>query len=262
MKRQIDYHIHTDFSGDSSEKMANYVQKAVELGYEELAFTEHFESDPQEIADYGIPPLRLLVRDINKLQLEYPAIKLKYGLEIGEYHRNQVFADSIISKYPPDVKIGSIHAMPGGYNVSVPLKFKLTDKEMKLYYEENIYLLESVKIDILGHLGIYARFLKNWPDLSGSKAHLEKLTDLLIKTDTALEINTSGLRNTIESLIPDPQVILMYLKKGGKLLTLGSDSHTVNDFDKVYNRAINILKDCSVSEIAVKEKNNWAFRKI
>ena len=262
MERQIDYHIHTDFSGDSNEKMENYVKKAVNLGYEEIAFTEHFESDPQEIADYGVPALRLLVKEIDRLQLLYPSVKLRYGLEIGEYHRNQDFADSIKCKYPPDLKIGSIHAMPGGYNVSVPLKFKLTEKELKLYYEENIYLLESVKVDILGHLGIYARFLENWPDLASCKRHLEKIIDLLIKTETALEINTSGLRNTIDSLIPDPNVILMYLKKGGKLITLGSDSHKENDFDKVYNRATGILKDCGVNEITVKENNRWNFKKI
>ena len=41
-----DYHIHSEFSDDSREPMENQVRRAIELGLEEICFTEH--------VDYGI----------------------------------------------------------------------------------------------------------------------------------------------------------------------------------------------------------------
>lgn len=41
-----DYHIHTEFSDDSRESMENQIERAIELGLEEICFTDH--------VDYGI----------------------------------------------------------------------------------------------------------------------------------------------------------------------------------------------------------------
>ena len=41
-----DYHIHTEFSDDSREPMENQIERAIELGLEEICFTDH--------VDYGI----------------------------------------------------------------------------------------------------------------------------------------------------------------------------------------------------------------
>ena len=43
-----DYHIHTEFSDDSLERMETHIERAMELGMEELCFTDH--------VDYGIKP--------------------------------------------------------------------------------------------------------------------------------------------------------------------------------------------------------------
>ena len=41
-----DYHIHTEFSDDSREPMEKQIEKAIELGLQEICFTDH--------VDYGI----------------------------------------------------------------------------------------------------------------------------------------------------------------------------------------------------------------
>lgn len=38
-----DYHIHTAFSDDSREPMENQIVKALELGLEEICFTDHVD---------------------------------------------------------------------------------------------------------------------------------------------------------------------------------------------------------------------------
>ena len=41
-----DYHIHSEYSDDSDEKMENVVESAIEQGFDEICFTDH--------VDYGI----------------------------------------------------------------------------------------------------------------------------------------------------------------------------------------------------------------
>ena len=41
-----DYHVHCEFSDDSRESMENQIRKGIELGLEEICFTDH--------VDYGI----------------------------------------------------------------------------------------------------------------------------------------------------------------------------------------------------------------
>ena len=43
---KTDYHLHTEFSDDSSEPMENQVKRAIELGLDEICFTDH--------VDYGV----------------------------------------------------------------------------------------------------------------------------------------------------------------------------------------------------------------
>ena len=43
---KMDYHLHTEFSDDSREPMENQVKRAIELGFEEICFTDH--------VDYGV----------------------------------------------------------------------------------------------------------------------------------------------------------------------------------------------------------------
>lgn len=43
---RADYHVHSDFSNDSKTPMAVQIERGVELGLDELCFTEH--------VDYGV----------------------------------------------------------------------------------------------------------------------------------------------------------------------------------------------------------------
>jgi len=42
-----DYHIHTNYSPDSSADMEDYIIQAIKLGYNDICFTDHI--------DYGAP---------------------------------------------------------------------------------------------------------------------------------------------------------------------------------------------------------------
>ena len=63
----VDYHIHTEHSDDSSVPIEDYVKKALEMGYEELCFTNHI--------DYEVPDNASC--DVDKYKKDFDEIQKK-----------------------------------------------------------------------------------------------------------------------------------------------------------------------------------------
>ena len=54
---------------------------------------------------------------------------------------------------------------------------------------------------------------------------IDAILKTIIQKSIALEINTSGLRQTIGKTLPDLPIIRRYRELGGEAITLGSDAH-------------------------------------
>lgn len=67
-----DYHMHTNYSNDSTYEMEDAILKAIELGVEEICFTEH--------SDYG--PMGDYVVDYEESYQGYLKLKEKYKNQI------------------------------------------------------------------------------------------------------------------------------------------------------------------------------------
>ncbi|MFV0243090.1 MAG: PHP domain-containing protein, partial [Lacrimispora sphenoides] len=76
-----DYHIHTYFSDDSQCPMEEIVQRAILMGLDEIAFTEH--------VDYGVKTdlncnYDLYFKEIEELKEKYKGkLTIKAGIEFG-----------------------------------------------------------------------------------------------------------------------------------------------------------------------------------
>jgi histidinol-phosphatase (PHP family) len=255
---KIDYHIHSTFSADAFSEMEDIVRKAIQRGYTEIAFTEHYDLLPSEIAVYGVPPYNKYQERIAELQQKYPGIKLLLGIEAGEMHLVQMLYDQITKYKKPDLLIASIHLLSDGKNTSVPFEIPLKSSETRDYYAENLKLVKLMDFDILGHLGIYKRYYKVHPKEEDACIDLIKeIFNEMIRKNIALEINYSGLRKTLHSLIPEPAHIQLYLDLGGKLLTIGSDAHHVDQFDDLYEEAILILNGLGIKQLYHKVNKEW-----
>ena len=74
--------------------------------------------------------------------------------------------------------------------------------------------------------------------------HKEEIAEILktiIRRDIALEVNTPSVKKY--NTIPEIPILEMYRDFGGKLLTLGSDSHRNNNVGVNFPAAKQILKD-------------------
>ena len=255
---KIDYHIHSEFSADSSADMNSIIRKAIKRKYTEIAFTDHFDLLPTEIAIYGTPSYLRYSEAITEIQKIYPAISILKGVELGEYHRAYQLADRIMDICdPPDLKIASIHILPDGSNVSEPFDEEMSRDSIEAYYRENLDLVTFGNFDILGHLGIYKRYLTKEPDECSSLEMIREIFRKMIVQRIALEVNLSGLRNSLKQLIPSAEYLRIYRELGGELITIGSDSHRAEHFDADYDRAIGELSACGFRYIARKRGTDW-----
>mgnify|MGYP000848841049 FL=1 len=237
-----DYHIHSEFSYDSRIIGADLLIKALELNFNEIAITEHLDLLPQELSVYGLPSLQKYYNYSVRLQKEHPGITLRMGIEIGDYHKVKDFAKTLVSGFSFSPILGSVHFLNDHTNVAIPLSTPLTPDQVKDYYMQNLQLAQSCDIDILAHLGVYKRYYTHVPDESAVQGIIDEILHTIIRRDIALEINLSSLRKPYKQIIPEVVLIDRYRDLGGRYISIGSDSHRIDHFDRIPDFVLDICK--------------------
>ncbi len=66
--------------------------------------------------------------------------------------------------------------------------------------------------------------------VSGAIELYDPVLSALVETGTALEVNTSGLRQSVADTYPGSAAIARFRELGGKRVTIGSDAHRADWF--------------------------------
>lgn len=229
--RNIDYHIHTHFSGDSEQEIIPYIEKAIALGLDEICFTDHQDFEyPIDSFDLDIERYHLSIQSLKERYQD--KITIKWGVEIGldKDHYDEI--NQFIASYPFDFVIGSIHVISHTeffYGEFFAQKTK--EQAHKEFFEETLTCVKMFDcFNVLGHLDYIERY---GPYDDRSVDH-EKYADIideifltLINKGKGIEINTSGYRSKGHSF-PSLPLVKRYRKLGGTIITIGSDSHVVD----------------------------------
>lgn len=246
-----DYHIHADFSADSRLKLTELIPYAIQLGYGEIAITEHLDLLPQELTIHGIPSLVKYKLTIQQLQKQYPQLKLICGIEVGDFQDVKTFAEPILQHMNFDLVLGSVHFIRNHINVAIPIKETLTKSDILEYYERNLILVETCEVDVLAHLGVYKRYYQSMPDEEHCLTVIKQIYEVMIAKNIALELNLACLRKPYKSLIPELPYLELYHKLGGKLVTIGSDSHEMSHLDFGYDIAQDVINQFSFEHLSL-----------
>lgn len=233
---KIDYHIHTEYSYDSKIKAIDVIDKAISMNYNAIAITEHLDLLPQELGIFGLPSLKHYRDSISELQISHPEITILCGIEIGDYHRVKDFARALIAPFAFDLVLGSVHFLTDNTNVAIPFSAPLGKSAQMDYYEQNLSLVTDCEIDVLAHLGVYKRYYDEAPDEAHCRHIVEAIFRTMIKREIALEVNFSSLRKRFPFVLPEPHYLDLYRNLGGRLFSIGSDSHRLDHFDDHYHR--------------------------
>lgn len=262
-----DSHVHTSISHDGISTIEDYLKYAVEVGVDEITFTEHYD-------DYTGLETKLKTLDVLRYYKEYllkkddNLVKTNFGIEIGLQPDIVEKVQSMVSKFPFDFIIGSSH-ITCKKDMAMDRTFfeGYSRKEAYLRYFSEVLqnILIYNEFDVYGHLDYvvrYGGYASKKIEYDEFKEILDEILINLIRKDKGIEVNTSGLRYGLGNPHPNIDVIKRYKELGGKIITIGSDAHKVEDLAKNFKDVLDVLEFIGYKEIAVYHNRQPDFIKI
>lgn len=280
-----DYHVHTEFSDDSVYPMEQVVKDGILLGLDEICFTDHVDygikrdwDDPRGMlyrkGGVGEPEQMPLANvdypcyydSFCKLQEKYAEkISLKLGLEFGMQAHTIDKYETLFAKYPFDFIILSVHEVEDKEFWTQDFQKGRTQKEYnERYYEELLYLVQHYhNYSVLGHMDLITRY-----DEAGIypfeklKPLITKILEIVIADGKGIEVNTSSHRYGLKDLTPSRDILKLYHELGGRIITIGSDSHKPAHLGAYIEETKQELKALGFSEICTFEQMRPIYHRL
>lgn len=228
MTKLVDYHLHSDCSPDCPIPMVVQCERAIDLGVEELCFTEHLDFDPRDLAEGCLDDERY-DREIQAARERFGhKLAIRQGVELGEGHRHLETARQRLLTRDYDFVLGSIH-WTGDLCLGTPFVPEITCEQLYTrYFAELLELSTMDFFDVIAHFDLAKRYGVNHFGPFDPHAYEDVIRTILrnlITRGKGIEINTSGWRQPPRETLPGATILRWYRELGGEILTVGSDSH-------------------------------------
>ncbi|CAH1058712.1 histidinol-phosphatase HisJ [Paenibacillus pseudetheri] len=262
----IDYHTHHERCGHAVGKLEEYVQRGIALGIQQLGLSDHLPLIHIDPASY-YPEMAMPMAELPRYVEECLALKERYrgvidlrvGLEADYIEGYEDQIHEILSPYPWDYLIGSVHFL-GEWDITDYRQVHGWEgrdalEVYRLYYDAVKKSALSGLYDIIGHMDVIKRFGYG-PQTPEGKAEVTtlELETLKVIADSgiAMELNASGLTKPCAEMFP-AEHLLQEAFKLGIPLTLGSDAHNPAKLGDGLQEARSMLWHTGFRELAVFE---------
>jgi len=232
---RADLHVHSSFSFDGQGTVQEYCEQAVSLGLQEICFLEHLDLYPQD------PYCRYLddaayAAAIAEARAKFQdRLLIRMGVEVTYLPSlEKEIAESIEGK-GYDCVAGGVHLIFGGEGgISEEMEALETfarheaEEVYADYFEHVAGAVRSGLFDVICHLDLVQRYgIHHLAQFEYGRFYstLRRILEGMVKREIALEINSSGLRQTPQAPYPSAPILQLYRELGGQLITLGSDAH-------------------------------------
>jgi histidinol-phosphatase (PHP family) len=84
----------------------------------------------------------------------------------------------------------------------------------------------------------------------------------MIKRQMALEINTSGFRQSPGRTYPDQELVRLYRELGGKMISIGSDAHRADDLGSGCWQALSMAQKIGFDRVVSFERRQMQWIEI
>ena len=264
-----DYHVHTLYSPDSKMEPEEAILAAIASGVTEICFTEHMDLGHHMESFNRVPDFERIEENISQLRKKYPEINIGKGIEVGYIRDTAKQTAEVLAEQNFDYVLLSTHCVDG-IDCYVPESKRDRDK-ITAYkrYLETLYdsvmddnLIEHY--DCISHIGYIAKCnhyedntfpYQLFPEL------FDKILSEIIKRGKGIEVNTSGI-DRAGHVLPHPEIIRRYRELGGRIITIGSDSHKPENVGAHIKDAIDIIAKAGFTEITLFKNREPNFVKI
>lgn len=265
----FDTHIHSTFSSDSRIEPEKACEKAISLGLDGLAITDHL--------DCGLPWPEDLRLDFDQYSKAIDILKSKYagrlkvlkGIEVGIQPSVLKECGMVVKSYDFDYVIGSIHIIDG---VDPYLNNYYNDKSPReaygRYLELILFMIDNFDdFDVLGHMEYITRYspyddrMLRYDDNADL---IDEILKKLIEKGKGLEVNTASFRerNGKKAIDIDRKILKKYKELGGQLICLASDAHLEEHIGYKFKYYGELLIDEGFKYIVHFEKRKPVFDKL
>jgi histidinol-phosphatase (PHP family) len=234
----LDAHVHTDLSPDSDVPIDAYAEQAVERGIAEIAITDHVDFVPGTPA-FSFAPFadrERVARDAAERWAER-GVAIRFGVEITYDRAHEPDIREHLRTHAYDYVIGSVHVYADSpfhqARVAAWAGGRPLAEVVAPYFDEVLAAIRSGLFDTIGHLDFVKRYLMPHvtpAQLAAAPELYEPLLIALVETGTALEVNTSGLRQAAAETYPAAPIVERYRVLGGTTVVAGSDAHRKGSF--------------------------------
>lgn len=230
-----DYHVHTQISPDSNCSMEEYCRVGIEKGILLIAFTDHYEwyhMKPEKVY-FDQSYLEQYQNQLEKCRERYgQQIKILSGLEFGQMHLQMDEVKRLLNRYPFEFIIASVHKL-NDIDLSKVMFQKDNVAEVTEAYYKSLYQTAKEGVyHVIGHINLVKRYSAKFgiiePDEKYEK-QIKEILNVVIQRGKGIEINTSGLRQSLGESLPSGIILDWYKEMGGQLVTFGSDAHRAKD---------------------------------
>ena len=261
----IDYHVHTSFCGHAVGKMQEYVERAIQIGLEEIGFSGHFPYPPgfdPPAADCVIPEQLFdsYLDETARLRETYAGrIKIRLGAEFDYLGQDSSYnpmeearrigldfclasvhiVDGVIVDYSPEHLLDRLERFSGGI-----------DTVYERYYETLIEMVSAEYCTTVGHLDLVKKF-NSLSGLAPQRDHgglVDEILDRIARNHLAIEINTSGWDKPCKEQYPARGILEKAVTRGISL-TLGSDAHAPEEVGRRFDQAGKLLEQLGVKRL-------------
>lgn len=274
---QYDTHLHSEYSTDSRTPVKSQLETAKKRGLSGVCLTDHmdygFPEDQQPVDSHPLSgPLFVFDPEdyretLRTLRPSFPELEIMTGVECGLQLTPDIIKNNrkLASEEGFDYMIGSLHLV----DRKDPYYARFWEGEtpetrVRAYFEQ---LLDNItafhEFDSLGHLDYIVRYAPDtFTYVPGDyREIIGEILRFLIRKDIALEINTSGWKST-EFPNPHPEILDWYVKMGGELVTVGSDSHVPEYVAFSFDRAARLLEKAGISQYTIYKNHYPVFHEV
>lgn len=259
----LDYHLHSDFSGDGKMSMDELCAAAVKAGLSHIAITDHMD---ETVEFFRIADKQAYLNSIEECRARWPQLCIARGLELDFHADNWEQASRMAREWELDFALASEHYV-AGEDPYYPEYYrgKTQGQAYRAYLEGVAAMSERLAPPfVAGHITYLAKFAPYArPQLCYND--YQDVLDIILRTLVArgagMEVNTSGLPKGA-GLLPGVDILARYRQLGGEILTVGSDAHDTARVGQGIYIALEAARAAGFGYICSYEKLQPVFHKI
>jgi len=264
-----DYHVHSLCSPDGQQSMADMAAAAVGNHVAEICITDHVDTESwagYEAGDtFDWTPLTAAYEQA--VSRWGDRVKIRLGAELGEMMAHPDRADRYLDDAPElDFVIGSLHLMSPAFGridfSEVGTVMDRWDEAISDYLAEQLTHIAWGRFSVLGHLTFPLRFaverLGYDVSFDSHMDEVEKVLRAVAEKGIGIECNT----NRGNMPLPGGEILRLYRKVGGEIITLGTDAHLGRHIGKGVPECMELLRTCGFRYFCTYEKMKPIFHKL